>query len=227
MWLWPTGNPGATSGNTWVIPITLWCHRTWCAGKFPFIDVPSYKPIGMSQAMISPCWGHHGAPMAWHGIPKGNCLDRHGTAWIAGIRTPACTSCCRTDSAQRRSSSRGSEGKKSRSKAWFQRKAGRFWRCQPYEYLNIKHLSQQKSRKWRKCSDVSSSAWCFPTFSHLFGCQLLGIFPFHREPRARDEAAVVDVAGHQGEEAAALQLLDLVIDLLQLSWDFTQDIVGS
>jgi hypothetical protein len=28
---------------------------------------------------------------------------------------------------------------------------------------------------------------------------------------------VVDVAGHQGEEAAALQLLDLVIDLLQLS----------
>ena len=40
----------------------LLCHRTWCAGKFPFIDVPSYKPIGMSQAMISPCWGH-----PWHG----------------------------------------------------------------------------------------------------------------------------------------------------------------
>ena len=136
------------------------------SGKFPFIDVPSYKDYPGHE----PCLWH---PWHWHGIPHKNCLDRHGTAWIAGIRAPACTSCCRTDSAQRRSSSRGSEGKKSRSKAFgeasenmgFQRKPGRFWRCHPqtYEYLNIKHLSQQKSRKWRKCSDVSSSAWCFPT----------------------------------------------------------------
>lgn len=157
--------------------------------------------------------------MAWHGIPQ-------GTAWIAtaplGSPESAPPRALRAAAPTARSAAvppGARRGRRAAPRPGFSANQAGFGDVNPqtYEYLNIKHLSQQKSRKWRKCGDVSSSAWCFPTFSHLFGCQLLGIFPFHREPRARDEAAVVDVAGHQGEEAAALQLLDLVIDLLQLS----------
>ena len=51
----------------------------------------------------------------------------------------------------------------------------------------------------------------------LLGRQLFRILPAYRQASTGHKPAAVHVAGHQGKEAAALQLLDLVVDGFQLT----------
>lgn len=125
-----------------------------------------------------------GAPMAWHGIPQ-------GTAWIAtaplGSPESAPPRALRAAAPTARSAAvppGARRGRRAAPRPGFSANQAGFGDVNPqtYEYLNIKHLSQQKSRKWRKCGDVSSSAWCFPRFPTCLAASCLASSRFTASP---------------------------------------------